>query len=298
MTDTAEPLADIVRKAVEADIEERVYKKIKNDIFKLKIFGSAGAALIALLVVFHKPIFETVVDLGGKNFREQIEKSIEKQKAENDTMIARYEIVRQGALKETDNLTQLSFNNRSRTSELQAAFKDESEKLQLALGDAKDAREALVQRAGSAQVSADDVKKRVDDLTQQVNDVITNQNQIVSRLNAMNAAPNALVDTKQTPIVKAESKVTVYFQFAGFTRPQAEGISRELDKRGWSIPGEERTTAALNTNQIRFNPADAATADRLLADANEVLKPYGITMTGQANTRLTAGIPEIWLFKP
>jgi type VI protein secretion system component VasK len=47
-------VVEILKKAIEGNIEKRVYDKIKNDILKLKVFGAAGVALLSLLILFHQ----------------------------------------------------------------------------------------------------------------------------------------------------------------------------------------------------------------------------------------------------
>jgi len=101
----------------------------------------------------------------------------------------------------------------------------------------------------------------------------------------------------QTTPLPDVKKTTVYFQFAGFDRPDAAAISKSLQSRGWSIPGEERTTAAISTNEVRFNPADRQIAEQLQKDGNDVLKSYGIELKLSPNRLVTAGIPEIWIFR-
>ena len=45
---------------------------------------------------------------------------------------------------------------------------------------------------------------------------------------------------------------TVYFQFAGGARDQAQQLSKALQDKGYRIPGEERTSAAAGTNEVRY----------------------------------------------
>ena len=60
----------------------------------------------------------------------------------------------------------------------------------------------------------------------------------------------------------------VDFQFAGFTRAQANAVSGALKSVGWRIDGEERTPNAAGFNQIRYgDPKDSAAAELLAADA-------------------------------
>jgi DNA/RNA endonuclease G (NUC1) len=97
------------------------------------------------------------------------------------------------------------------------------------------------------------------------------------------------------PMVGAGRKpdVTVYFQFAGMSRGDAVGITNRLKALGWKIPGEERTGAAANQNEVRYGAeTDRATADLLVAD----LKALGLSrMTAKRNPSIKPGFVEIWV---
>jgi DNA/RNA endonuclease G (NUC1) len=90
--------------------------------------------------------------------------------------------------------------------------------------------------------------------------------------------------------------VTVYFQFAGMTRSAAETVSGELQQLGWTIPGEERTEAAVGVNEVRFNPIsaeDGAAAQQLVTD----LKNAGYITQLARNPRIEPGFLEVWISK-
>jgi len=90
--------------------------------------------------------------------------------------------------------------------------------------------------------------------------------------------------------------VTVYFQFAGMTRAEAETVSGNLAALGWRIPGEERTDAAVGVNEVRFNPssdADIAAARQLVGD----LEHNGYRAQLTPNPRIEPGFIEVWISK-
>jgi hypothetical protein len=130
-----------------------------------------------------------------------------------------------------------------------------------------------------------------------VRTLLENQNAIIAKLQSINPSP---VETKPIRIDQPteKPKSTVYFQFAGFTREQAERVSQALKNRGWLIPGEERTVAAINTNQIRYHPEDIQLATALLADVNTAAAPLGVALALRPNPKVTQGVPEIWLYRP
>ncbi|OEO33177.1 hypothetical protein VW23_007930 [Devosia insulae DS-56] len=98
------------------------------------------------------------------------------------------------------------------------------------------------------------------------------------------------------PTTGDRPRATVYFQFAGMTRAEAEAVSGELTALGWTIPGEERTERAVGVNEVRFNPIsaeDSAAAEQLVTDLRNAGR-----MVRLAPTRLIEpGFLEVWISK-
>ena len=86
MADTDISITEILRKAVETDIEKRVYEKIKTDLLRLKFIGGFAGVIILLLFTFHERVFTTVVDWGGKQLEDRIKGSIEHETTRLDTI--------------------------------------------------------------------------------------------------------------------------------------------------------------------------------------------------------------------
>lgn len=92
------------------------------------------------------------------------------------------------------------------------------------------------------------------------------------------------------------STQTVYVQFAGMTREDAQALSAKMRALGWGIPnpGEERVEAAAGKNEVRYNPyndADRRAAELLAAD----LTAAGQTVTARAVPVIGANTLEIWI---
>ncbi|WP_291859846.1 ATP-binding protein [Bradyrhizobium sp.] len=69
---------------------------------------------------------------------------------------------------------------------------------------------------------------------------------------------------------------TVFFQFAGGAREQAQLLSRSLQEKGYKIPGEERTGAAAGKREVRyFYAGQKAIATQLAADTTQTLQRLG-----------------------
>ena len=89
---------------------------------------------------------------------------------------------------------------------------------------------------------------------------------------------------------------TVYVQFAGMTREDAQALSAKMRALGWGIPtpGEEGVGAAAGKNEVRYNPnvdADRRAAELLAAD----LTAAGQAVTARAVPTIGANTLEIWI---
>ncbi len=93
-----------------------------------------------------------------------------------------------------------------------------------------------------------------------------------------------------------QSPQTVYVQFAGMAREDAQALSAKMRALGWGIPnpGEERLAAAAGKNEVRYNPygdADRAAAELLAADLTIAA---GRLVTARAVPIIKASTLEIW----
>lgn len=89
------------------------------------------------------------------------------------------------------------------------------------------------------------------------------------------AIQSVISDSKQAEqiLAQARKKTTVFFQFAGGRREQAEELSAALVARGYSVPGEDREGGAARKHEVRyFHDEDAETAKRLADDTTRALR--------------------------
>jgi hypothetical protein len=99
---------------------------------------------------------------------------------------------------------------------------------------------------------------------------------------------------------------TVYFQFAGSSREQAQQLSQALRDKGYTIPGEERTGAATGKRVVRFfDSDDEAAAKKLAADAQQALQDLGFPrlvvtteLVKQKSKSNPDGNLELWIDMP
>ena len=111
-------------------------------------------------------------------------------------------------------------------------------------------------------------------------------------------------------LVKAREKTTVFFQFAGARRAQAEALSAALKANGYIVPGEDREGSAAARHEVRyFHEDDSATAQRLAGDTTQALRNLGyeahnvpdVVATSLVNyqgKKPRPGVLELWLELP
>jgi hypothetical protein len=318
---------DYVRVAVQSrmqqDVEKSVYEKIKSELRAWKFLGIGGGVIggivVALLLAFHKPVFSLIVARGGEEFKNEIKAQFEKDAKEykkvvetdikadlkeverllvelkTRTTLAKEEIgkLRDEVNRQYGDITKIVEDIRRTRSDLI----EEKAQLDALLDRQKGSEEAIIlanDRATSALEKLGQARKDTDEIIKQYNT-------IVAELKASNAiAPTVkAIAQDETLIASEKRRVTVYFQFAGFKREDAVAISKTISDKGWTIPGAERVGAAVNTNKIRFNPADKQAAMFLLSDANAALQSLrrNIVLEPEPNSSIKPGIPEIWIFQ-
>ncbi|MEH6473252.1 MAG: hypothetical protein V7752_18610 [Halopseudomonas sp.] len=109
---------------------------------------------------------------------------------------------------------------------------------------------------------------------------------------------------------QARNKTTVFFQFAGGRREQAQTLASALKGEGYVVPGEDRESGAAGKHEVRyFHDDDEAAAKRLVEDANRAIRSLGypdraattITLKSLVSYRSKKprpGVLELWLDIP
>ena len=111
-------------------------------------------------------------------------------------------------------------------------------------------------------------------------------------------------------LVQARKKTTVFFQFAGGRREQAEALSAALTADGYIIPGEDREGGAAGRHEVRFfHDDDKGTAQRLAEDMTRALRTLGYkapkppdviikSLVTYQGKKPRLGVLELWLEIP
>ncbi len=114
----------------------------------------------------------------------------------------------------------------------------------------------------------------------------------------------------QQRLVQALKKTTVFFQFAGGRREQAQDLSSILISNGYIVPGEDRETVATGRFEVRFfHEDDNETAQRLAFDTTDALRFLGYnddvvpdilvkSLVDYSGKKPNPGVLELWLEIP
>lgn len=292
-----------VRDAAQRQVEENVYQRIKGDFLKLKFLGGGGALLLLLIVYFHQAIFSYVVSIGGEAFKRDINEQIKAEQALVAEAKAAHNFIQ---IQISQSLAAMAASS-NELAKLNAEFAkqkvelaNELVKLDAALKTIRDAKDVIDERVANAQSTAQVAMNQINEKAEQLNALTRTQAAILSDLKGRSLVRPTLVETPTIDQGRSQQsqRPTVYFQFAGFTRERASEISKEIEKDGWAIPGLERTAAAVNTNQIRFNPSDRNEATQLKRAADSALQRLNLnfSLTLEENPTVKRGIIEIWVY--
>lgn len=304
-----------------ANIDRIVDARIRLYLFNMKFLGAGGAILLALLVYFHKDIINGIVWYGGSQLQNSIQdqnkKYLEQYQRESERHLDTLRVTQREleiaqtqlktsnevVLKEQDRfLNKVSefrdqyFALVSKAEALRKEAEDAQKKVSELIKALDETGEVTRTRISAAQQSAiQEAEKRIAALAEKFNAL---QSTVVADLK--DRGVNKVIATTITDVSAKIERPTVYFQFAGFSREEAQTISKAIRDRGhWNIPGEERTVKAVDTNEIRYNPADKLAVQLLLSEANQALKTLNIniTLVAKENRSVRAGFVEIWIYK-
>lgn len=180
----------------------------------------------------------------------------------------------------------------------------------------------LVVTVGSKPIPllVDDLRTKLATLGEQVDRLgqILAQLPGADQLKAKDGATTAQVQSDAANLVRtaddqrrvsadAQKMPTVFIQFAGASREQAQELGAALRAAGYNVPPEDRESAAARRHEVRFfNPQDAAAADTLVKTANKALADLGYRsltvqkedVTDFRGQKPQPGVVELWIELP
>lgn len=306
-------------------VDERIDHYFRN--FKYA-GGVTGAIIIAAVWYFHKDIINGLVNYGSTELVRSIEtknksyldksqdlfnKHLETlQKTQQDLQHSQtlFRATNDATLKEQDRFSNKVAEFRDQYATLAHHASNLNEKAQQVSKETESATKKVSELIRALDEAGEVTRTRIADAQQRaVNESDQRIAALEKRIAAMqttlvrdlkNIGINTSIPVTPSSASTEPHRPTVYFQFAGFTRDEAERISRAISDNGqWNIPGEERTPKAVNTNEVRFNPSDRVFAEKLVQDANNALKKLGINiqLVGKENKAVRQGFAEIWIYK-
>ncbi len=288
---------------IERRLAENITKRVQSQLFR--VYTTAGLAVITVLGILGVSVLSSV----DGHIRELARGKFEEQRRKIDELFIDSQ-VRANTAKSL--ITE--------TSEQLERFRPKAEQLDSTLDRIEYVHDMSNNLSETYQRDIQPLEQKVDALGEQLA-------ALASQMNALNAllssAPSVdkSVQTKisdnisavikqseriEQSLEQAKNRETVYFQFAGGAREQAVALSRCLKAGGYIVPGEERTTSAIDKKEIRyFHETDKPIAEALVQELNACLALGGyvtrVTLadfSSYAGKKNRQGVMEVWLELP
>jgi myosin heavy subunit len=300
---------------IERQIAEKVTERVRSALFRL--YATVGAAVVAVLGFVSWDIVSEI----KAEIKSEITDSIADEIASKRAEIAE-------RVTETRYMAKRASDVIQRVEKQLDDFQPQADNL-----------DETIERVKSLNITAQDL---IASYSREVQPLISNVDSIsiqlrilaeqVSQLNTI-AAAGKLVSKEETPqnseqrataiktvisdtkdaeqrLDEARSKATVFFQFAGGRREQAEALSASLKAKGFIVPGEDREGGAAGKHEVRyFHNQDKEAAERLANDTTAALRTLGyperdaLTVVAESFVSYTGkkprpGVVELWLEIP
>ena len=293
---------------LERQLAERVTKRVRSQLFLL--YATAGSAVIFVLGIVGWNMLSEI--------KTQITAGIEKEIKEKQT-----EIVEQ--VTETKVIARRAKQVIQRLEKQLDEFEPQAEDLDKTIKKVN-ALKITAQDLIAAEVdplfsTVESLSKQLEVLAKQVNQLNTiaiasdpdSANKLGQTPNKRTKAIQSVIsdtaEAKQS-LIKARNKTTVFFQFAGGTRKQAENLSVALKEKGYIVPGEDREDGAVGKHEVRyFHSEDQKAAENLAKHANTALHSLGYLDSNKLKVSAESfvsyrrkkprpGVVELWIEIP
>jgi myosin heavy subunit len=304
---------------IERQIAEKVTERVRSALFRL--YATVGAAVVAVLGFVSWDIVSDIKAEIKAEIKSEITDSIADEIASKRAEIGE-------RVTETRYMAKRASDVIQRVEKQLDDFQPQADNL-----------DETIERVKSLNITAQDL---IASYSREVQPLISNVDSIsiqlrilaeqVSQLNTI-AAAGKLVSKEETPqtseqrataiktvisdtkdaeqrLDEARSKATVFFQFAGGRREQAEALSASLKAKGFIVPGEDREGGAAGKHEVRyFHNQDKEAAERLANDTTAALRTLGyperdaLTVVAESFVSYTGkkprpGVVELWLEIP
>lgn len=257
---------------LERQLADRVTERVRPALFRL--YASVGVAVIGALGF----VSWDLVDDIKSEIKSEISDSVEAKREEINQQVVEVSFI----AKRVNDVIQ-------RVEEQLDEFEPHADDLDQTI-------EKLNDLAAKSKLLQADFSRELQPLAASVADLSTQLKILAEQVNQVNAAaatrgngaePPQSVQARSATIqsvisgtqqaeqrlVKARGKTTVFFQFGGGTRQQAEAVSSALTVEGYVIPGEDEESNAERRHEVRFfYEDDEAAAKRLAETTTTVLR--------------------------
>lgn len=297
---------------LERQLAERVTERVRPALFRL--YATVGVSVIGALSFVSWDIVDDIKSEVKQEIKTEIADDIEKKREEIRDSATEIRITARRANEIIDQVEkqlvefQPQAENLDKTIEMVREIKATSRDLQ---ADYSRELEPLI-------ASVESLSSQLTILAEQVNQVnasvasggsVSGEEPAQSTENRTATIESVISDTKKAEqrFAQARDKTTVFFQFAGGAREQAEVLSTALKLEGYIVPGEDREVGAARKHEVRyFHEEDKDAAQQLANDTTLAL--YNLAYPDQETERITAvsmvsytgkktrlGVLELWL---
>jgi uncharacterized protein YoxC len=303
---------------LERRLADRVAERVRPALFKL--YAVIGTTAISVAGLFGWNIFQNL----ESNIKEDIGKEIKptqteitKQLLETEVLARRANEIIKKVEKQLDAF-QPQAENLTNNIKIVETLEIKVQELNKNLREVKALTYKDLQPLGSSVESLQSQLRELAIQVDKLNTIVTVSVQkpegesaqaVQQRKAAIQSVISATQKAEQSLAEKRE-RTTVFFQFAGGKRQQAEDLSAALKKADYIIPGEDREGEAAGKHEVRyFYNQDRVAAENLAQDATRALRNLGYSISQVPNVEVKSlesysgkkpsqGTVELWLEIP
>ncbi len=269
---------------IERRLAESVSARVRPALFR--VYAAMGTAVIAVLGFVGWDIVADIKAEIKQEIKQEIEGSLIAEIKEKRQKINELVVESQVLAKQTNRIV-TELDNQLKAFEPQATQLDETIKKVESLNvDAKNI-------AALYSTEVEPLLENVQVISGQLKELAVQVNQLNALTSGNTGSPGAAsigakeargavissVITETSDVekkLKERNKITVFFQFAGAPRHQAEELSLQLKQMGYTVPGEDRESGAAGKHEVRyFHAQDEDAAEKLAGDATRALTELG-----------------------
>ncbi len=300
---------------LERQLAERVTERVRSALFRL--YATVGLAVIGALGFVSWDIVSDIKSEIKSEIADSIDKEIKAKRAEITERVAETRFMAKRA-------NQVIQRLEKQLDEFQPQAENLDETIERVKALNVTAQNLIAVYSQEIQPLASSVKSlssQLKVLAEQVNQLNTittaadfgSESELAQTPNQRTAAILTVISdaTKaEQRLIQARNKTTVFFQFAGGRREQAEALSAALKAKGYYVPGEDREGGAARKHEVRyFHLDDKETAERLADEATAALQSLGYSDHDVLNVvaesfisyrgkKPRPGVVELWLEIP